>query len=781
MVTNTIDPETAQKIFNQLAPELAKINPDGVKVLGDYFLQASSAAKDTATNIKGVAEANKLLTDSNKEVNSSYDVVGQVISKTQSIMKSLKDTTIEYPQAISAASLALQGVSRDFDQFSNRWGASASGIETYKNRHEELIKTIRSGKGTDFLKSSMSEEGYSNFEKLAIAAGKTVQNFAADTMQAALQQKYLRDALFSTAAETGQLGELQKEAGGSLLNIDKVVADHTMNLTKLREASGLSRKEAIDHYAELMKIPGALQMMASDSVTGAKGTVDFSIALEKMSRATGISVEGLSRQTGNLRDNFNLLTDKAGAGDEALKFLASVSKASNQLGLDYKTLQNSIESISSSFKYFGNTSQDVVKGYYEIAKSLEQTGLSAKVSGEMAQTFVTQIGKLGIAQKAYVSQMTGGPGGLMGAFDIDLKLREGKFKEVFDQAKETMKANLGELVSLKEASQSPEAASQYMKQITMLQSGPLGQLASTPEAAERLIDAFKEGMPQDLGDNATAAKEYFQTGKELQKKDSDVLSDMLGVSEDIQTNTQITAYNTMQLLMGNRASGVSFFGKDAAQLESYLKMKEEFSQISEKAGTSSFMGKMREGSASANFGRQMELTMGRGTERVGSVFNGTISGAQEMIERIKSSTGKTIDDIIKEAIQEKTNKVEELKKKGASKEDVLSAEIDLKKAQEAAANPDMLSMLTGVEREQAKEEKGKKPGTHLATAVAHVAKAAEVDKTRKPSTAPHEHEVSISETSKGVIAFCSGCHEKIKLLLSKPSSTTLANTPEAGP
>jgi hypothetical protein len=152
-----------------------------------------------------------------------------------------------------------------------------------------------------------------------------------------------------------------------------------------------------------------------------------------------------------------------------------------------------------------------------------------------------------------------------------------------------------------------------------------------------------------------------------------------------------------------------------------------------------------------------------------------------MIERIKSSTGKTVNDIIEEAIQEKTNKVEELKKKGASKEDVLAAEIDLKKAQEAAANPDMLSMLTGVERERAKEEKGKKPGTHLATAVAHVAKAAETDKTRKPGTAPHEHEVSISETSKGVIAFCSGCHEKIKLLLSKPSATTSASMPEGAP
>ena len=771
----------------QALKELVKNNPDALRAVLELdrgLKVLDSSAKNSTTAIKGVNDASRELTNSNKDIVSSYNDVGDVLIKTQKFMESVKNATIEYPQVLSGMSIAIQGVSKDFESFSNRWGESAAGMKTYQERHRDLIDKIKrsSKEGAEgFIKKSVSEEGFSNYSKLAAAAGKSIKDFVADTLEASLMQKNLRDALFSTAAATGQLGNFQKEAGQNFEQLDKVTADHAMNLKKLREASGLSRTEAIEHYKALMQVPGALQMTASSAVTGAAETVDFSVALEKVSRSTGISVQELSKQTGDLRDKFNLLTDEGGGGDEALKFLASMSKASNQLGLDYGSLKQNIDTIAGSFRYFGNTSQDVVKGYYEIAKGLEQTGLSAKTSGELATNFVTKIGQLSTAQKAYMSQMTGGPGGLMGAFDIDLKLREGKFKEVFDQARETMKSNLGEIVSLKEASQSPEAASQYMRQMTMLQSGPLGQLASSPEAAQRLLDAFKEGMPQELGDNAEAAKEYFQTGKDLQKKDSDVLSDMLASQEDMQISAQITAYNTTQLLMGNRATGTSFFGKDATQLDSYLKMKDEFARISEKAASSSLMKESKGQEASAAFGRDMELFGARSKERIASIFTGTFDGAKEMIERIKSSTGKSVDDVLKESIQEKNNKLEELKKtKGASEDDILAAKIDLKKAQEMAASPDILKYLTNASMAQEVKE-GEKPEPHkLATTVAHVAKKATEEEVKKAGKPAHVREPTVGVIpGKGPIVFCSGCHEKIESLMSAASATVSASTPEA--
>jgi hypothetical protein len=241
-----------------------------------------------------------------------------------------------------------------------------------------------------------------------------------------------------------------------------------------------------------------------------------------------------------------------------------MSEASNQLGLDFNSLQSNISSIAAQFKLYGNTSQEVVRSFYEVAKGLEATGLSAKSSGELAQSYISHFKELTTAQKAYISQMSGGPGGLQGAFDIDNLLRQGKFEDVFKKVKETMKMNLGDLVSLEEAGQSQEAASRYQKQLSMLQSGPLGAFAKSSDEAERFIDAMKksdEGKFEGLQSAAISLRDSYRAGKDRQTKTTSFQDKVESGMSDLRVQAQVIAYNTSQYLKGQDSKGETLLGE----------------------------------------------------------------------------------------------------------------------------------------------------------------------------------------------------------------------------
>jgi hypothetical protein len=196
--------------------------------------------------------------------------------------------------------------------------------------------------------------------------------------------------------------------------------------------------------------------------------------------------------------------------------------------------------------------------FNKLMTAFKETGLSAKASTELISGITMQIGKLSIAQKSFLSAQTGGPGGLVGGFQIEKMLRDGKIDEVFDKMQTQMKRQFGKIVSIDEAAQSPQAAAQLVRQREMLKSGPLGQFAQTDDQAQRILDAFKKGEKVDvkeLSKGDDLLNRTLETGKSVQEKNTPIFKQTLGAIESIRDEGSKVTNDLLEGILTTGAGG----------------------------------------------------------------------------------------------------------------------------------------------------------------------------------------------------------------------------------
>lgn len=619
-------------------------NDKQIKELNDLLKNNTETAKENAKATQELSDVYKDFGDvlENLQKN-AQGTLPKLFLDAKNPMASLQETMAKYPQIAAAAVLATGKLNDAFKGLSGNL-SDMTGFETYEKRHMQLVQFISGSK--DQLSAASAALGM-NPEKIksdADKAGISIVEFTTKTLQASRNQQLFNDTLLKTAATTGQLDVL-KEQINKYGTLDAVGADYVQQLKQIQLNTGKSTEETLKYYTAMMKVPGMLDMVSSELTNSEGSAVSFGEALITMSEGTQIPMETLTSQVNQLRDSFNVALGKGSSGDEALKFLAAMDKASHDLGMSYETLRGHINTLASTFKMYGNTSQDLVKDLHQVSKALEATGLSAQNSGELAQKYIANINNLSLAQKAFISQQTGGPGGLQGAFDIDALLREGKFDEVFKKVQESMREQMGgDLVTLQQARESPEAASQYAKQITMLQQGPLGQFASTPAEAERLADAMATGgiaQQTALDDMSEIAKQSYKDGKERQKQNATVYSKMQDVMDAMRIDTQVIAQAATQYMSGNKA----LIGGEIYQNKMISEMKERTTRLA--PGPPTTIGEapktVDERMARTTMDSFANLAKGIGSELVEKLFPGmkVVGDTKESAEkRIQELQGK---------------------------------------------------------------------------------------------------------------------------------------------
>lgn len=476
----------------------------------------------------------------------------------------------------------------DFRELDLTYG-SAAGYKTLMTRYDEMINAVKKSSADDLSGGMFSKylsaasaadqaDLKSKDDGKKSKAAENVKAMISTMLQEAKNQEKLAQSILYQAGQTGTLDKLF-ERTGNLDKFNEYVAKYSSIITQSGISTGLLREEVVKYYEMLNKVPGAVDQMVSGISGSGASMMDTMITI---SRGANIPFEKLSEIANKLRTDFNMTfgEDQASAGQEALEFMASMSKASRSLGLDFNLLENNISNISTAFSMYGNTSRDVISSYYQIAKSLEETGLSAKSSGEMAQSYIRHFSELTMVQKSYISQMSGGPGGLRGAFQIEEDLRKGDFKSVFEKFQSTIQRQVGPIVSMEEATQSESAAAKRMQQIAILRAGPLGSLAKDETSAGRLLDAMAQSAKGllPLEDASKSLEELVKTGEARQSRESNMATVVQAGFDEVTSLSEIIAYNTTQLAFGNKASGTLI-----GDVELQESIKEAMVKVSKKA------------------------------------------------------------------------------------------------------------------------------------------------------------------------------------------------------
>jgi hypothetical protein len=349
---------------------------------------------------------------------------------------------------------------------------------------------------------------------------------------------------------------LMDGVGDGFENIGIATKFYTEALEKGSAALGGNQELAARYMAEITKMPGGFKALIAPLKVGSDET-------DLLTASIQYAVGAGRKQEEVFQDMSKAMAEYSISGGDALRFSARISEVANDVGAQFKDVQSALHGAIDEFKNYVNSGADaqaMTQGMADAMKKyvgeLTAVGVPAQNAVEMFKNYSSQMKNMTIGQQAFLSTMGGGPGGLRGALQVQEDLAKGNFDKLRQEVNATIrKVTGGPIITREEGMRSEAAASQYVRQMQVLQQGPLGSLAKNQGDADSLIRALKSGgkLPtpgsgktpeQTLQDTMTKGQEW-QKGSytELTKVNTNLQAMMLrgGMANLATTQQMFTA------------------------------------------------------------------------------------------------------------------------------------------------------------------------------------------------------------------------------------------------
>lgn len=507
-------------------------------------MQAQAAATDNAT------KSTSLFGDMLEGVQAKFSGFFDKIKGLNSEMDKNNQMTLASATTFGILANNLVGVKSAFDGLDR---VDTKGLNTISDQIKGISGLLEGSIISDQIEALKKKNitpntaGYADaVQKIKEGAIEIVGAFTRQATQAAESAssfQKLENAYIQLSAQSGDLGGVWDKAGKDLTNLNNVIGQQDKVITDAAGAANMTKDAMAKYYAVLGEVPQALNTLV-ESTDKAGGSTSMLVATTQLAVGTGRSYTDVIKDIKTAYDDYNL------TGERALQFTARISEISGKYGIELENVRSTITRTADSFKMFGNEGEGAAHIMNEYIGAFEKTELSGSASLELIENITSGIKNLSITQKAFLSAQTGGPGGLLGGFQIEQELRAGKMDEVLDKVRETMKKQIGgNILGLDDVKTQADAA-QFQKQVMVLQNGPLGQFAKDPASAYRILEGFRNkdlgiGNKENLSD--TIVKDTMIKGQDISAQSNTILQGILHTADAIRTAAEATNQNLSQL------------------------------------------------------------------------------------------------------------------------------------------------------------------------------------------------------------------------------------------
>ena len=505
--------------------------PDDYQQKVDDAANANRNLVDSLTNIDSWAKvAYQEMDRFNNILQLTQDVFQGFVSHLKDFGIAMKTTGSFTEQQVTQFGLlttAVFGARKAFEGFGV--GEMGKNFNTFGDQMQYMVNMItNSGGGIEQL-ASLAESAFG--VKMPEAAKKSVETakgFLASLTTSADNALRLQNGIIQLAAKTGTLGDVYKKIGNDLTGMNSILAEHQEMITQTMKATGLNQDQVEDWYTALGSIPGALDGVVHTG-TEVNETMSLLTATIKASVGAGRQQDEVIRDMQNAFINYGI------AGQDALNMTIRLSEISTDLKVPLDTVKSAFTEVTGELVHFADAGDAAVRmtdGIQRMMKAyvggLMDAGMSAADASAATSMLEGSIGKLNIAQKAFISAQSGGPGGLLGGMQIDKMLRSGDFIGVMEKQKATMEKLMGPIITLDEVKTESDA-SRMQRQIALMKQGPLGSMVRSDQDAYKLFDLMA---------GKTQGKERTEAGKQFQ-------DNFLGKTIDQGTKWQEKSYTQL--------------------------------------------------------------------------------------------------------------------------------------------------------------------------------------------------------------------------------------------
>jgi len=484
---------------------------------------------------EGAGNVEEKLTTLQKNLEGTNASIGRVTDTTNLFARA----NINMIATGEALTVKMGGASASFLAFKNDVSQGSASIQDSLG---ELGKFT--GKVQEAFKSLATSGG-----PLGKAASMVANNFK-EVFAATERVQDMERGFLSLGAVTGNLGQVFEETGELSGEFDGNMAQFTKNIMDASQATGVGVGKLSQAVKELGQIPGAL-----DAVVGTgSGNATELVAVTQVAAATG---KDLKVVIGEMTKAYSDLGLK---GQEAINYLSTIATASDGLHIPLDVTTNSINKLSTAYAFLTNNTDGAVKAFSKFVPALQDVGLSPQQATQMFDKMAESIKGLDVGTKAFLAQRSGVGSGLQGAFKIDKMVKDGKIDEVMNMMQKNLQRQIGSnVVTLDQASESSQAASQYQRQLSYLKSSAFGSMLGTDKDADdkasKLFEAMKKGsLTKDAKEAITgkAATDKVTTkGASWQRRMTTVVSMMATDVQRMAANEDRNLADIIRLLGGS--------------------------------------------------------------------------------------------------------------------------------------------------------------------------------------------------------------------------------------
>jgi len=400
---------------------------------------------------------------------------------------------------------------------------------------------------------------------------KSVAPVVAKVLAHAEANNKLEGGLISIFGAAGNLSEAFKIMGDNtgrnvdiLHNLDSLTFDYNKRMAETATATGLLPEEVAKYTQSLMTIPGAYSSIAS---IGGSTMTQLEAAI-KVSRGT---TQNFGEVVKFLDDQYLQFNQTQG---ESLNTFSEMYQASNDLGFRFSVLKGIVGGVRDSFAMMGDQSASALNILESFAPALKESGLGPEGIAKMVQNLTGAVGSLDTAQKSFLSSQAGGTGGLQGAFQVDLKLKEGKLDEVVGMMQDVLSKQFGgKVVGLEQAAASGADAAQMQKQVALLKGGAFGSVVKSDAEAYKFIELMQKGVrPTD----AAVFKEKTADSMDATMNQSNIIQERQESSMMIANNELVKQTGLLSTIAGGFMR--SFTGNESSAMSGMETLKKESSK-----------------------------------------------------------------------------------------------------------------------------------------------------------------------------------------------------------
>ncbi len=510
-------------------------------------VQSGSALKasmeETAGAAGALAEGTKKATDASLAFVGGLGALGTMMGKMKDALDAAEDSVDEWGNtALQGAQTALVfsgalgdaseafGVLADASgmataRIGDSWGRVSSRVraaleETNKEFLDDVKEQLEALHEKEGEEESLSESEKARKKSLMATQSQLQENTEklgeVDTFFKQIQAARDYQAnLFQLTMTTGEYSRAAGMQGNTSLDLARHAKEVTAQIENVSKATGVTTAQAGKFRAALGPIPGALDSIGVQSYSTGK---DMNFLEASMKIATGAGMD-FDQAAGTLQATYMNLGLE---GQDLLGQFASIGEVVRQAGVPLETAKGYFDELAGSLKFLSTDISGAMGLLGALSTKLSAT-LGPTAIKELASGMVGGLTKMDMSMRAFQSQLTGGPGGMLGAVQMREDLgREGGMARGLERMQEAFQRITGHgVLTRSEVAESgrQDLAGAFVRQQELMQQ--MG-LAGGEDQASKMADALKDGTL--TADMMTAFSEAEDPVKEAAHKGNEIMT-----------------------------------------------------------------------------------------------------------------------------------------------------------------------------------------------------------------------------------------------------------------